>query len=71
MPIKVVKQKKENSQDIAKRFIKTVKKSGVLLEMRKNAYSKREKSRNLLKRSALVRIKRKQNFEELKKMGKI
>ncbi|MFA5165724.1 MAG: hypothetical protein WC449_00260 [Candidatus Paceibacterota bacterium] len=71
MPIRIVKQKKENSQDIAKRFIKTVKKSGVLLEMRKKAYNKREKSRNLLKRSALVRIKRRQDFEELKKMGKI
>lgn len=71
MPVRIIKQKKENSQDVAKRFIKAVKKSGVLLEMRKKAYRKRVKSRNLQKRAALVRIASREKYEMLKKLGKI
>ena len=71
MPIRIVKQKKENSLDVAKRFIKTVKKSGVLLEMRSKAYKVREKSKNMKKRSALNRIASQERFEQLKKLGKL
>jgi len=56
---------------VAKRFIKTVKKSGVLLEMRSKAYKVREKSKNMKKRSALNRIASQERFEQLKKLGKI
>lgn len=71
MPIKIIKQKKETSQDVAKRFIKTVKKSGMLLELRKKSFQTREKSHTLKKRNALIRLENKAKYESLRKMGKI
>lgn len=71
MPIKIIRQKKENSQDVAKRFIKTVKKSGILLEMRRKAFQQRQKSKTICKRNTLTRLDNKKKYETLKKMGKI
>ncbi len=71
MPIKVTKKPKESSVDLAKRFSKTVKKSGVLLEMRKKAFFIRKKSDNMRKRSALRKIKLKETFLLKRKLGKI
>lgn len=71
MAIKINKKSKENSQDLAKRFTKAVKKSGVLLEMRKKAYVKREKSKNLKKRVALRKIQLRAEYEQKKKLGKV
>lgn len=71
MPIRIIKQKKENSADVAKRFIKTVKKSGVLLEMRSKAHKVRVKSKNMRRRAALNRIASQERYEKLKKLGKI
>lgn len=71
MAIKITKKTKESSQELAKRFTKAVKKSGVLLEMRKKAFATREKSKNLNKRSALRRIQLRENYEQQKKLGKI
>ena len=71
MPIRIIKQKKENSADVAKRFIKSVKKSGVLLEMRSKAHKVRVKSKNMRRRAALNRIASQERYEKLKKLGKI
>ena len=71
MPIKLRKQEKESSQDLAKRFSRTVKKSGILLEMRKKAFFTRKKSENMKKESALRRIKKREAYLQLRKMGKV
>lgn len=71
MPIKISKKTKESSQDLAKRFTKAVKKSGILLEMRKKAFAKREKSKNLKKRTALRKIQLRKDYEIKKKLGKV
>jgi len=69
MPVRITKQGKETAQDTAKRFIKAVKKSGMLLEMRKKAFTKRKKSKNMRKRAALMKITAKSKYEKLKKLG--
>lgn len=71
MSIKVVKQKKENSSDIARRFIKTIKKSGLLLEMRKKQYQTKELSPTMKKAAALKKIKAKKEYDAKRKLGKI
>jgi len=70
MPLKVQKQGKESSQNIIRRFIQRVRKSGVLVEARKKQFKKRPKSRPLIKLSALRREEKKQEYLEMRKMGK-
>lgn len=60
MALEVKRKEKETSQSLAHRFTKTVRQSGVLLEIRKNQFHKRAKSGLAKKRSALRR-------EELRK----
>ena len=53
MPIQVTKKEKETSQNLVHRFTKTVRQSGVLLQLRKNRFFKRAKSDLAKKRFAL------------------
>ncbi len=59
MPIQVTKKDKETSQNLVHRFTKTVRQSGVLLQIRKGQFHKRAKSALAKKRSALRRVERK------------
>jgi hypothetical protein len=56
MPVQVTKKDKETSQNLVHRFTKTVRQSGVLLQIRKNRFFKRAKSDLANKRSALRRV---------------
>ncbi|GMX58548.1 MAG: hypothetical protein MCSN_2020 [Candidatus Microsyncoccus archaeolyticus] len=69
--MKIQKQQKETSQSLVYRFTKAVQKSGVLTEARKRRFQERDKSDNLKKRAALVKIGKTKKFEKLKKLGKI
>lgn len=71
MPLEVKKQGKESSQSLVRRFAQKIRKSGILLEVRKRQFKSRKKSRQLGKRSALRREEKKQEYEKLKKSGKI
>ncbi|NQU82898.1 MAG: 30S ribosomal protein S21 [Parcubacteria group bacterium] len=71
MPLKVQKQGRESSQSIVRRFTQKLRRSGILVEARKNRFYKRTQSAQLRKRSALRRAKKKQEYTELKKLGKI
>ena len=70
MPIKVEKQGKESTQNLARRFTQKLRKSGTLLEARKRRFKKRPKSAQLKKRSALRRIKKKTEALKKQKMDK-
>lgn len=70
MPLKVEKQSRETSQSLIYRFTKKIRKSGILLEVRKRMFKRREKSKQLKKRSALRREQKKKEYKELKKLGK-
>ena len=71
MPLEVKKQGRESSQGLVRRFSQKVRRSGILLEVRKRQFKSKKKSRQLSKRSALRREKKKEEYEKLKKSGKI
>ena len=60
MPVQVTKKDKETSQNLVHRFTKTVRQSGVLLQIRKNRFFKRAKSDLANKRSALKELLKEQ-----------
>mgnify|MGYP003830165771 CR=1 FL=1 len=68
MPIAAQKQGKETTQSLVRRFTQKLRKSGTLLEVRKRQFHKKAKSRPLLKRSALRRIAKKQEFAKQRKL---
>lgn len=56
MPLQITKKDKETSQNLVHRFTKTVRQSGILLQIRKGKYHKRAKSALTKKRSAIRRV---------------
>jgi len=56
MALQVVKKDKETSQSLVHRFTKTVRQSGILLQVRKGQFHKRNKSDLVKKRSALRKV---------------
>lgn len=56
MPVNVIKKDRESSQNLIHRFTKTVRQSGVLLQVRSKQFKKRAKSALAKKRSALRRV---------------
>jgi len=71
MPLKVQKQGRESSQGVVRRFTQKLRRSGILLEARKNRFQQREQSAQLRKRSALRRADKRSEYLELKKLGKL
>ncbi|GAH85582.1 unnamed protein product [marine sediment metagenome] len=71
MPLRANRQGRESSQGLVRRFSQKIRKSGILLEARKKRFKGREKSQQLKKRSALRKEKKRQEYQKLKKMGKI
>jgi len=69
MPLKIKKKERESSTSLIRRFSKSVKKSGILLEARKRQYKKRSKSPEMKKRAALRKEELKKKYKKLKKLG--
>lgn len=70
MVIEAKKKEKETPQSLSRRFSRKIKMSGILIRARKARFIKREKSRQMKKRSALRREELKKEYEKLEKMGK-
>jgi len=70
MPIQVTKKDRETSQNLVRRFTKTVRQSGVLLEIRKGQFFKRTKSALANKRSALNRVAKRAEKVRADKLAK-
>ena len=68
MALEIRKKQRENAQAMMRRFQKAVQQSGILLEMRKRQFVKREKSNNMQKKSALRRVENKKKYDLIKKM---
>ncbi len=65
MPLKTEKQfERESSQRLVQRFTQKVKRSQILKEFRKKMFRLKPKSRQLKKRSALRRERKRKEFEE-------
>jgi ribosomal protein S21 len=71
MALEIRKKQKENIQGMVRRFQKAVQQAGILREVRKKQFVKREKSEGMKKKSALRRIETKKKYELLKKLRKI
>jgi hypothetical protein len=70
MVLEVKKKEKESPQSLVHRFTKTVRQSGVLLEVRSKQFRKRAKSDLAKKRSALKRVDNKEKKRLEEKMSK-
>ena len=71
MALEILKQERETSQSLARRFQKRVQQSGLLLRARKIRFKERKKSDQMKKRAALRREELKKEYEKLKKLGKV
>jgi len=71
MALEILKQERESSQSLVRRFQKRIQQSGLLLRARKTRFRQRRKSEQMKKRAALRREELKKEYEKLKKLGKI
>lgn len=69
MALNVQRKERETSQSLIRRFSRRVRKSGILIQARKNRFRKRTKSRQMKKRAALRREELKKEYERREKMG--
>ena len=70
MALIIFKRGGERAQSLARRFAKSIQRSGVLYVARQKRFKQRGKSVNMRKRSALRREEMRKKFEETRKMGK-
>ena len=71
MTLEIKKQERETSQALIYRFSRSVQRSGILLRARKTRFRQRQKSRQMKKRAALRREQLKEEYEKLRKLGKL
>lgn len=71
MPLEAIKQEKETSQSLIRRFTKRLQRSGLLNRARKNRFRQKPKSKQMAKRAAMRREEVKKKYEQAKKMGKL
>lgn len=69
--VEVVKGPNENNISVLRRFSRRVQGSGVLPRVRSTRYSNRNTSENVLKAKTLKKIKKRDEIQELIKMGKM
>lgn len=69
MPFRVQKKEKESPQSLIRRFTRSVRKSGILIQARESMFRKKPKSREMKKRAALRREALKQEYERKQKLG--
>lgn len=70
MALEIKKQERESSQNLIRRFTRSIQQSGILLRARKLQFKKRGKSEQMKKKAALRREEKKKEYEKLKKLGK-
>ena len=71
MALEVKRKEKESSQNLVRRFTKSIQNSGILLRARKIRFKERKKSEQMKKRAALRREELKKEYEKLRKLGKL
>jgi ribosomal protein S21 len=71
MPLEVRKQEKENTQSLIRRFTRGLQQSGILTRAKMTRFRLRPKSHGAKKKAALRRVELKQEYEKLRKLGKV
>lgn len=69
--VEVERNNNENSVSVIKRFTRRVQGSGVLMRVRKNRFTERNRSEYVVKKQALKKLVRQDKIAELVKMGKM
>ena len=67
----ITKEERENSRQLVNRFIRRLRKSGILYRAKKMVYREKKKSRKLKKETALRREALRAKYKEMEKLGKI
>lgn len=67
----VKKNNNENATSLIRRFTKRVQSAGVLSRVRSIRWNQRQPSHFKIKKSALVVLARRKEYERLKKLGKL
>jgi len=68
--LKVEKQERENPRQLVGRFIRSLRKSGVVFRAKEARYRKRPLSGKLKKKAALRKEAIKKRYQELEKLGR-
>ncbi|OGZ62024.1 MAG: hypothetical protein A2932_00730 [Candidatus Spechtbacteria bacterium RIFCSPLOWO2_01_FULL_46_10] len=68
--MEVKRAERENTGSLLRRFNQKIRSSGVLFEARRNQFRNSIPNRNARRRSALVRVKDRERYRELRKWGK-
>jgi len=71
MPLEVRRKKGESVRSLVSRFIRAVRRSGILVEAKKKKYFRRPLSKLAKKKAALSREELRKKYEKLEKMGKV
>ena len=69
--IEVVKGSSENNLSVLRRFQKRVQGAGILMKVREKRYSERVKSENVKRAKTLSYLKKREQTNELLKLGKL
>jgi len=69
--IEVRKNPNENNLGVLRRFSRRIQESGIIRKVKSSRYNERKESKLKIKKSALRRLERRQEIEQLKKLGKI
>ncbi len=68
--LKLEKKERENSRQLVGRFIRSLRKSGLVYRAKKSRYIQRPLSKKLKKRVALRKEELKEKYKRLEKLGK-
>lgn len=69
--VEVEKNPSESTANLIRRFTKRMQGAGIVHKIRNGRYFKRVKSENVNRRTKLLKLKRKETYEKLLKLGKI
>jgi ribosomal protein S21 len=69
--VEIQRNGNENTAGVMRRFSRKMQSSGVLKRVRSLRYFSRKKSGTKLKKDALVRIDRREKFQDLLKQGRV
>lgn len=70
MPLEVIKQERENSQGLIRRFTRGMQQSGILVRARKLQFKKRVKSKEMRRKAALRKQELRKEYEKKKKLNR-
>ena len=66
----IKKQERETTQSLIRRFSRRLKNTGILMRARDIRFRKRPKSNQAKKKAALRKIEKREQYEQLAKLGK-